>query len=231
MAGASRDCRADFLPDTQTGAARAERRNRDFCLPSSAKSTFGLRHFLPDGKASAKRQPRDASPSLDLHANDLTSVPPEISKLTKLRALTLAHNELTELPPEIGKLTKLERLLLGGNQLTSLPAAIWELTNMTRLGLGWNKITELPPEIGQLTKLDELDLVKCQLATLPPEIGKLVKLRRLELRQNPITDADMEHLTSLAALERLSLGDTKVTQQGIDELQKSLPKCEIKPEL
>jgi small GTP-binding protein len=58
---------------------------------------------------------------LDLRDNRLTSLPPEIIKLTNLTYLDLRNNQLTSLPPEIIKLTNLTFLNLSYNQLTSLP--------------------------------------------------------------------------------------------------------------
>ena len=60
--------------------------------------------------------------SLDLSNNGLTSLPPEVAKLTALTTLDLGGNRLTSLPPEVAKLTALTTLDLGGNGLTSPPA-------------------------------------------------------------------------------------------------------------
>lgn len=59
---------------------------------------------------------------LDLSFKKLTSLPPEIAKLTNLSQLDLSGNQLTSLPPEITKLTNLISLDLYNNQLTSLPS-------------------------------------------------------------------------------------------------------------
>ena len=50
-----------------------------------------------------------------LSNNDLTTLPPEIGNLTKLKYLDLRNNRLTTLPPQIGNLTNLKRLYLRGN--------------------------------------------------------------------------------------------------------------------
>src|SRR5210317_2626507 len=55
---------------------------------------------------------------------NLTKLPPEIGKLSKLKGLLLGNNKFTSLPPEIGQLTALKRLIISGNQLTSLPPEI-----------------------------------------------------------------------------------------------------------
>jgi len=112
-------------------------------------------------------------PHLNLSNNQLTALPPEITKLTNLTELNLYNNQLTALPPEITKLANLTGLYLSNNQLTALPPEIVKLTNLTKLDLSFNQLTALPPEITKLTKLTELNLYNNQLTALPPEIVEL----------------------------------------------------------
>ena len=95
---------------------------------------------------------------LNLHLNQLTSVPAEIGHLTSLTKLNLSENQLTTLPAEIGQLTSLRELYLQSNQLTSLPAEIGQLMSLEELYLYGNQLTSMPAEIGLLTSLRELRL-------------------------------------------------------------------------
>jgi hypothetical protein len=52
-------------------------------------------------------------------------------------------------------------------------------------------------------------------------------LRTLNLSDTPISDAGLEHLKGLTQLQGLMLAHTKVTDAGVRELQKALPKCSI----
>ena len=113
-----------------------------------------------------------------------------------LEELDLSGMELTELPPEIGKLSRLKKLILGkydkrkfewiGNSLSNLPPEIGQLTNLSSLSLSSNSLSNLPPEIGQLTNLSSLNLRLNSLSNLPPEIGQLTNLEYLDLSSNSL---------------------------------------------
>jgi hypothetical protein len=49
----------------------------------------------------------------------------------------------------------------------------------------------------------------------------------LNLEENEITDAGLEHLRGLTALESLNLSLTRVTDEGVAKLKQALPKCKI----
>jgi hypothetical protein len=147
---------------------------------------------------------------LDLRANQLTALPPEIGQLTALQSLYLRANQLTALPPEIGQLTALQSLHLSANQLTALPPEIGQLTALQSLDLSANQLTALPPEIGQLTALQSLYLRENQLTALPPEIGQLTALQSLDLRENQLTALPPE-IGQLTALQSLDLHENQLT--------------------
>lgn len=111
---------------------------------------------------------KEGRTGLDLSGNQLTSLPPEIAKLTSLTKLDFSNNQLTGLPPEISKLTSLARLYLSRNRLKSLPLEITRMTSLTSLSLWNNQLTSLPPEIVNLTSLTFLNLSSNQLP-IPPE--------------------------------------------------------------
>jgi hypothetical protein len=55
----------------------------------------------------------------------------------------------------------------------------------------------------------------------------LSKLFSLRLAYSGISDAGLEHLTGLTSLSALDLRGTKVTEAGMIELRKALPKLDI----
>ena len=130
--------------------------------------------------------------ALDLSCNQLTVLPPAISRLKNLEQLNLCNNRFTALPPELFQLEKLTALGLSELQLTALPPEIAQLKNLTVLYLHQNQLAALPPELFQLTHLRELVLWSNQLTTLPPEICQLSELTHLDVSSNPIVSPPQE---------------------------------------
>uniref|UniRef100_T1K991 non-specific serine/threonine protein kinase n=1 Tax=Tetranychus urticae TaxID=32264 RepID=T1K991_TETUR len=86
---------------------------------------IALEEFEPlleaDGKAHRSQISRTLFPSLsmlDVSCNFITEIPPNISELTHLSVLNIAHNpEITRLPPQMGLLSKLWNLSTTGCNL------------------------------------------------------------------------------------------------------------------
>lgn len=128
---------------------------------------------------------------LSLAGNALTSLPPEISHLTKLKRLQLAGNPLNHLPTELGCLTALEGLWLHGTKVASLPETIGQLAPcLTQLSLSGTPLKSLPESIGQLTGLKELTAAGCQLSSLPSSMSRLTSLTKLALNGNMLQNID-----------------------------------------
>ena len=72
--------------------------------------------------------------------------------------LSLSGLNLSVLPDELWKITRLTSLHLERNQLKSLPPEIGQLTQLTSLNLAGSQLQSLPPEIGQLTQLGTVKL-------------------------------------------------------------------------
>lgn len=118
---------------------------------------------------------------------------------------------LTTIPPELGKLTYAVHLDLSNNQLQTLPDVVFTLPNLTKLTLTGNGLLELSPKIAQLTQLQELDVSDNLLTELPPEIGELQSLRILTARNNQLTTLPSE-IGNLSALHVLNVGDNQIIQ-------------------
>ena len=135
-----------------------------------------------------------------LNDNRLTSVK-GLEKLTQLTTLNLVDNKLTDVKG-LEKLKKLKMLALGDNQLTSVKG-LAKLTQLEELYLGSNQLTDVKG-LEKLTQLKELSLGYNKLTSIKG-LEKLTQLKELDLNDNP-----------------------DLTKAQIDELQKALPKCEIK---
>lgn len=143
--------------------------------------------------------------SLDIKANSVTVIPPEISRLVSLVSLDLSRNQVTELPVELSKLPALTQLKAHHNHLKALPKWIGEMTRLETLDLAHNRIRSLPAEIGTLTTLRELNLFKNELeGPLPLAFSQLTALTLLDLSGNgslgPINAIVFAPLQSLVTL-------------------------------
>ena len=142
--------------------------------------------------------------------NKLTALPTEIGQLNNLILFEVGGNPLTTFPPELGQLSNLIELYFYESELTALSSEIGQLTNLKNLSLYDNRLTELPPEIGQLANLTMLGLSDNQLSTLPPEISQLANLTELWLDNNQLTTLPPE-LGQLTNLTELRLDGNPLT--------------------
>lgn len=122
---------------------------------------------------------------LDVHSNQLTSLPNSIGCLSKLKILNVSGNLLTSLPKSIEHCRSLEELNANFNKLTMLPDTMgFELLNLKKLCVNSNKIMMLPYSISHATSLHVLDVRLNCLRSLPDDLENLVNLETLNASQN-----------------------------------------------
>jgi hypothetical protein len=59
-------------------------------------------------------------------------------------------------------------------------------------------------------------------------VAKLPALETLDLSETEVTDARLADLLGLSQLRDLDLRHTEATDMGVQELQRTLPKCNIR---
>ncbi|XP_052789874.1 E3 ubiquitin-protein ligase LRSAM1-like isoform X2 [Mya arenaria] len=95
---------------------------------------------------------------LDLHNNEIRSVPKEIAELQSLQVLNLENNKLKRIPSTIGQLKCLQTLNVKGNHLKELPDSVCELKSLRNLDIRENLVTALPKHLCRVRTLETLSL-------------------------------------------------------------------------
>ncbi|WOH06875.1 hypothetical protein DCAR_0626304 [Daucus carota subsp. sativus] len=141
---------------------------------------------------------------LDLSNNNLQSIPESLTaRLLNVTVLDVHSNQLTTLPNSIGCLSKLKILNVSGNHLRSLPTTIENCRSLEELNANFNMLTKVTDTIGfELINLKKLSLNSNKLAFLPSSTSHLTNLRILDARLNCLRSLpdDLENLINLQVL-------------------------------
>lgn len=111
---------------------------------------------------------------MNVSLNKICILPISICEIKSLRYLDVHFNQLHSLPPAIGMLTNLEFLNASSNfnDLKYLPETICDLANLKELDLSNNQIHVLPDAFYQLESLCKLNLDQNPLVIPPVEVGE-----------------------------------------------------------
>lgn len=145
---------------------------------------------------------------LILSHNKLTSLPVEVQMLSNLRCLHLQQNLLQELPKDLGRLSHLEDLDVSNNKLTSIPDSVADLTSLLKLNLSCNSLKSLPPAISGLKNLKMLDCSRNHLENIPTTLAQMASLEQLYLRHNKLRF--LPELPSCQTLKELHCGNNQI---------------------
>ncbi|XP_057649697.1 leucine-rich repeat-containing protein 40 isoform X2 [Chionomys nivalis] len=89
--------------------------------------------------------------------NFLSSLPEEMSSLTKLQTINLSFNRFKVLPPVLYHIPTLEAVLISNNQVGSVdPHKMKLMGNLSTLDLQNNDLLQIPPELGNCVQLRTL---------------------------------------------------------------------------
>ncbi|KAM9521782.1 E3 ubiquitin-protein ligase LRSAM1 isoform 3-T3 [Guaruba guarouba] len=107
---------------------------------------------------------------LDLHDNQLASLPADIGQLASLQVLNLERNLLKCLPQSIGDLAQLQMLNVKGNKLKDLPVTVSSLRSLRTLDISGNMVVELPRGLAHIRTLETLTLDTSSMTYPSPDI-------------------------------------------------------------
>ncbi|XP_078050920.1 leucine-rich repeat-containing protein 40 [Augochlora pura] len=147
--------------------------------------------------------------TVDLSRNMLSTLPEQLSIITRVSDLKLTSNQLTSIPEWIGEKYKyLQNLDLSKNLLESLPSNLGLLKYLREINISFNRYKEIPQSVydvepleifiannngiadidvsslRKLQKLTVLDLANNNIGYVPPELGNLKNIRTLSLSGN-----------------------------------------------
>ncbi|KAL4715388.1 hypothetical protein ACJJTC_015159 [Scirpophaga incertulas] len=130
---------------------------------------------------------RETLSQLILFSNNISSVPPELSRCERLQYLDLGKNCLSDLPSELRALKTMRELVISNNRFAKIPRCVYNMEKLEILLASDNQIEELnvsSDALGNLQQLAVLDVANNNIASVPPELGKFTQLRSLELMGN-----------------------------------------------
>ncbi|KAG2318961.1 hypothetical protein Bca4012_054815 [Brassica carinata] len=122
------------------------------------------------------------------------------------------HNLPGTLPPQITKLPKLREIDFAYNYLNGTIPLEWFTTNLTHISLLVNRLSgEIPKELGNLTSLTFLNLESNAFSgTIPQELGNLVHLGTLMLSSNNLTGNLPASLSKLQNMTDFRINDLQL---------------------
>jgi hypothetical protein len=147
----------------------------------SLKLSEGLTHFPEEIFALA-----DTLEALDLSGNELTALPADFGRLTKLKILYCSDNPFTVLPEVLGDCPLLDIVGFKANRIAVVPVRALN-PNIRWLILTNNCIAELPNEIGRCSRMQKLMLAGNRLSELPEELSNCHNLSLLRISANRLT--------------------------------------------
>ncbi|RMG17378.1 MAG: hypothetical protein D6731_04280 [Planctomycetota bacterium] len=176
---------------------------------------------------------------LDLSANPLPAIPPQIANLQRLqrlvcdgdaragrrgpgRELGARAGVVGEIPAALCTLPALRELSLCQQRVRRVAPRVAELTALRCLRLAGNALASVPPELFALSGLVELDLGHNRLASLPEDLARLRSLEVLALHGNPLARLP-DALAALPALRRLKLWERRLPASERERLRRLLP--------
>ena len=129
----------------------------------------------------------DSLEILNLTGNQLSSLPEDLPRLSRLRIIFCSENRFTVLPEVLGRCPNLTMIGFKANQIRELPARSLP-RHLRWLVLTDNQLSEIPSELGACSSLQKLMLAGNQIHTLPRELANCGALELLRIASNQLTE-------------------------------------------
>lgn len=146
----------------------------------------------------------DSVEILDLSGNQLSDLPADFHRFTKLKRLFLTNNHFDHIPAVLSLCPALVMVSFKGNQLTDFAAGSLP-EQLEWLILTENQLTQLPSDFGRYTKLRKVAMAGNQLSSLPDSMQQCRELGLLRLSLNKF-ESFPDWLFELPKLAWLALG-------------------------
>ena len=179
---------------------------------------------------------------MDVHGNQLKTLPLSIGWLTQLSCSNLSRNQLNfDCLETLSRISSLRELRLAENALAgALPDCIGSLENLEILDLHGNAITEISSSLGRLSKLKTLNVSSNQLSSLPMEAIFDLAIVEINASRNRLCDSllpvNIPQVPFLRNLDvstnaLLTISDVKVDFLALESLNVSNNRIAVLPDL
>ena len=158
---------------------------------------------------------------VSLHSTQVSDLTP-LARLKGIRGIDLGLTPVSDLSP-LANLKSIQRLSVYKTQISDL-GPLRRLTSLQMLYVGGTRVSELAP-LAYLKALRLLHAGNTQVSDLGP-LAKLPNLQNIYLDSTEIRD--LTPLTKVTSLEVLSVIETQVGEEQVENLQQALQHCEIK---
>ena len=129
----------------------------------------------------------DSLEILDLSSNELSCLPDDMHRFTKLKIAFFSNNLFTEVPSSFKNCKNLYMLGFKANQIKSFDENILPLS-ISWLILTDNKIEKLPNSLGDLDKLQKFTVAGNNIEFLPQEMQECKNLELIRLSANNLKE-------------------------------------------
>ncbi len=159
---------------------------------------------------------------LDLSGNQLSQLPADLPRFTRLKRLFLTNNRFVSIPAVLAQCPALVMVSFKGNQLREFGCAVLPET-LQWLILTDNQLSSLPADFGRYQALQKLALAGNQLSALPQSMQQCQQLGLIRLSLNRFAHFP-DWLFQLPKLAWLALGANPACPVP-DKADQQLPLC------